>query len=147
MPVLIATIERVVDGDTVIVAVAGKEETVRLLGIDTPEKPGGPRPAECFGSQASDYASELLPVGTLVELTRDNETRDQYGRLLAYVHRSSDGVFINREMVASGHATPLFFAPNTAARDDFTTAANHARRSWIGFWDTCGGADIVLQSD
>lgn len=143
---LLATIERVVDGDTVIVAIDDTEETVRLLGIDTPEKPGGPRPAECFGSQASAYASELLPAGTVVELSRDRETRDQYGRLLAYIHRADDGIFVNRAMIESGHASPLFFAPNTAARDDFTAAANHARRAWLGFWDACGGADVVLQA-
>lgn len=136
-----------VDGDTVVVAVAGKQETVRLLGIDTPEKAGGPRPAECFGSQASAYATELLPAGTVVHLSRDRETRDQYGRLLAYVHRADDGLFINLQMVATGHASPLFFSPNTAARDDFTTAADQARRSWIGFWAICGGADLVLSPE
>jgi micrococcal nuclease len=142
--VVAATIDRVIDGDTVVVLIDGSRETIRLLGIDTPEKAGGPRPAECFGSQASAYATELLPVGTTVHGSRDRETRDQYGRLLAYLHRADDGVFVNLQMVETGHAVPLFFSPNTAARAEFTAAGDRARRDWIGLWPTCGAADVVL---
>ncbi len=133
----------VVDGDTLIVDVDGRSETIRLLGIDTPEKTGGPRPAECFGDQATDHARALLPAGTDVLLTRDEETRDQYGRLLAYVHRS-DGLFINQHLVEAGFATTLFFSPNIAQRDAFSAAADLARREWRGFWQACGGADVVV---
>jgi len=141
-----ATIERVVDGDTIIVLVDGRTETVRLLGIDTPEKAGGPRPAECFGHEASAFATELLPPGTNILLTRDNETRDQYGRLLAFVHRADDGRFVNLSMLETGHATALFFAPNTSLEEDFTSAANKARRDWLGFWPACGAADLTIPS-
>jgi len=138
-----ATVERVVDGDTVVVSVDGRSETVRLLGIDTPEKAGGPRPAECFGADASNYAAALLPQGTDVLLSRDQETRDQFGRLLAFVHRADDLVFVNLVMVENGYAAPLFFAPNRSLQDAFETAGNNARREWIGFWPACGGADIT----
>lgn len=119
--------------------------TVRLLGIDTPEKPGGPRPAECYGTEASDFAERLIPEGTLIALTRDVETRDQYGRLLAWVHRS-DGVFVNLAMVESGHAEPLFFAPNTALEPLFVTAGWRAHGQQLGYWQACGAADVVLQT-
>ncbi len=141
-----ATVERVIDGDTIIVRIGNESETVRLLGIDTPEKAGGPRPAECFGSDASAFAAELLPPGTAVVLSRDHETRDQYSRLLAFVHRTSDGLFVNRTMLEGGFATPLFFAPNTSLEGDFTSAANAARRNWIGFWPACGAADLALSA-
>ena len=140
---LAATIAAVVDGNTIRVDVGGSTETVRLLGIDTPETPGGPRPAECFGPQASQFAQELLPPGTTVLLTRDVESRDQFGRLLAYVHRG-DGLFVNLAMVENGFATALFIGANTSVRAEFVDAANRARREWIGFWPACGAADIVL---
>lgn len=140
-----AVVDRVVDGDTLIVTIDGRSETVRLLGIDTPEKPGGPRPAECFGTNASAFAESLLPPGTLVRLSRDHQTRDQYARLLAYVHRADDELFINLVMVEQGFASPLFFAPNTSFKSQFEDAANAARRNWIGFWPTCGAADVALE--
>ena len=143
-PGLPATVERVVDGDTIIVSVNGTTETVRLLGIDTPEKPGGPRPAECFGAEATQFARELLPEDTQVSLTRDVETRDQFGRLLAFVHRSRDDLFVNMTLVEQGFATSLFFAPNTSHRAQFDEAAASARRAWIGFWPACGAPNVVL---
>ena len=79
---------RVVDGDTIVVDIGGAEETVRLIGIDTPEiaHPAfGDRPpndAECFGDEAQRYTGELLAVGSGVRLERDVVARDDYGRLL-----------------------------------------------------------------
>jgi len=148
-PPLVATrgiVQTVVDGDTVIVTIDGIEETVRLLGIDTPETGKGNRNAECFGTAASDFARELLPSGTIVLLTRDEETRDQYGRLLAFVHRE-DGLFVNLAMIEQGYASPLFFQPNTAMRESFEDAANLARREWRGFWPACGADDVVIELD
>ncbi len=139
-----AIVERVVDGDTIVVTIDGRSETVRLLGIDTPESPGGPRPAECFGSEASAFAESLIPPGTVVRLSRDKQTRDQYARLLAYVHRADDELFVNLALLEGGYATPLFFAPNTSRQAEFEAAANAARRNWVGYWPTCGAADVAL---
>ena len=137
-------VRSITDGDTLTVVVGGHTETVRLLGIDTPEKPGGPRPAECFGIEASHFLERLLPVGSDVLLSRDVETRDQYGRLLAWVHRV-DLVFVNLAMVESGHATALSFAPNDSLHDLFERAAWQARRQQRGFWTTCGGPEVVIE--
>lgn len=117
---------------------------MRLLGIDTPEKAGGPRPAECFGAEASARLVDLIPPGTQVLLSRDHETRDQYSRLLAFVHRADTGMFVNLAMVEDGFATPLFFAPNRSAEPLFTAAGDLARRNWVGFWPACGAADIAV---
>jgi len=141
---LAAVVDRVIDGDTILVSMNGHIETVRLLGIDTPEKAGGPRPAECFGAEASTRLAELLPPGTSVLLSRDRETRDQYSRLLAFVHRADTDMFVNLAMVEDGFATPLFFAPNRSAESLFTAAGDAARRNWIGFWPACGAADVVI---
>jgi len=136
----------VIDGDTLSVMVDDQAVTVRLLGIDTPEKAGGPRPAECFGAEASAFVEQLVPEGSLIALTRDVETRDQYGRLLAWVHRA-DGLFVNLAMVESGHAEPLFFAPNNELEPLFVTAGWRAHREQRGYWQACGAADIVLNDN
>ncbi len=134
----------VVDGDTVRVEVVGREESVRLIGIDTPEATGGFLPVECYGDQASAFTESLLPVGTDVWLTRDVEARDRYGRLLAYVHRADDGLFVNLEIASRGYAEALVIEPNTTHADHFHRAAAQARDQGLGLWDSCGSADVVL---
>ena len=68
VPGLAATVRQVIDGDTVDIAVDGQVDTVRLIGIDTPEKTGGLRPAECFGDEASAFARQIMPEGSTVRL-------------------------------------------------------------------------------
>ena len=139
-----ATVEWVVDGDTIDVIIDGRDERVRLTGIDTPELPhesDGARPAqlgECFGTEAQTYAATLLPVGTPVRLERDLVGRDDYGRVLAYVYRATDGVFINYEMVRQGYAQPLTIPPNVAHSERFVAAAREAEAAHAGLWDACG---------
>ncbi len=139
-----ATVVRVVDGDTVVVDVAGTEEPVRLIGIDTPESVARDRPNECFGVEASDRLSSLLPPGTVVRLTRDVEPRDVYDRLLAYVQRASDGLFVNAAQVTDGYAEAKDYPPNTTYRDDFEQAERAARDAGLGLWSACGGPDVAL---
>ena len=129
--------ELVVDGDTVDIEIAGREERVRLIGIDTPETYVTDGPPECFGPEASAFTQSLLPIGTEVRLTRDVVGRDDYGRLLAYVHRRSDGLFINEAIVAGGYARPLSIAPNDAFAARFVTAATHAEADDRGLWEAC----------
>lgn len=140
----------VVDGDTVTVefgAPFNVTETIRLLGIDTPEKPGGPRPPECGGEAASAFTRALLPIGTAVMLARDRETRDVYGRLLAWVLRVDDGTNVNLAIVEGGHATALSIAPNHALRSEVSLAADRARRNQRGFWNECHGLPYPLGPD
>ncbi len=139
-----ATVERVIDGDTIVVAVAGGHETVRLIGIDTPESVARDRPDECFGAEASHRLAELLPPGTPVRLTRDVEPRDMYDRLLAYVFRGADGLFVNAAQVAEGYAEAKDYPPNVTYRDDFEAAEATARRAGRGLWAACGGPDVAI---
>lgn len=135
---LVARVGHVIDGDTVTLAFAGHpEEPVRLLGIDTPEtvKPGAP--VECFGPEASDRTHALLPPGTEVVVQRDQEARDRYGRLLLYVWRRHDGLFVNRSLLESGHATTLSYAPNTSRRSELAGAERQARERQTGLWGAC----------
>jgi micrococcal nuclease len=138
-----AVVTEIVDGDTIDVAINGREEAVRMIGIDTPEiahEPFDGRPAndaECYGQEARQYTGELLAVGTGVWLERDVVARDDYGRLLAYVYRASDGVFVNYEIIRHGFAQPLTIAPNAYFADHFVEAARAAERDDAGLWAAC----------
>lgn len=127
-----------VDGDTIVVRLGSSEETVRLLGIDTPESVDPRSPVECFGKEAAAHTASLLPPGTEIVLVRDVEARDRYDRLLAYVYRASDGTFVNLRLVDDGYAALLTYPPNVAHVDDLTAAAADARSQGRGLWSACG---------
>lgn len=133
-----ATVTRVVDGDTIVVDVGGRTEKVRLIGIDTPETKDPRKPVQCYGKEASERTEALLPKGTAVRLERDVELRDRYGRLLAYVFRWRDGLFVNLELARGGYAQVLTIPPNVANADKFVAAVADARRAGRGLWRACG---------
>lgn len=141
-----ATLVRVVDGDTLQVRIAGRIDRVRLIGIDTPESVKPNTPVQCFAREASDHMKALLPAGTPIRLVRDAEPRDKYRRLLAYVYRKHDGLFINLAMARDGYAVTLTFPPNVAHVDDFVAAVRSARDAGRGLWARCGGAHMPLPS-
>ncbi|MCU1463424.1 MAG: nuclease (SNase domain protein) [Acidimicrobiales bacterium] len=132
-----ATIDRVVDGDTVIVRLSGRRERVRLIGIDTPESVKPNTPVQCYGLESSRRTHDLLPVGTAVRLVGDIEARDRYQRLLAYVYRSGDGLFVNLVLVRDGFARPYPFRPNLAHEAEIARAADGARAAGLGLWSHC----------
>jgi micrococcal nuclease len=132
-----AVIEFVVDGDTVDVTIDGVEERVRLIGIDTPETKKPNTPVECFGPEASAFTESLLPIGTAVRIERDIVGRDDYGRILGYLYRAGDGIFVNYEMVRQGFARPLTIAPNTTHERLFVSAARSANDDDAGLWAAC----------
>lgn len=134
-----AEVIRVVDGDTIDVEIGGREERVRLLGIDTPEVhvPDGESP-DCFGAEASAYTAQLLGEGAAVRLERDVVGRDDYGRLLAYVYRIEDGTMVNEALVRQGYARPMRIEPNGIFAERFVAAAVAAEAGGLGLWAACG---------
>ena len=140
-----ATVDRVVDGDTIVADINGTRERVRLLGIDTPESVAETRPDQCYGVEASDYLKALLPKGTEITLIRDKEARDQYDRLLAYVIRSDDQLFVNLDLLQQGYAGVLIYSPNDYYEALFTEAENAAISGDVGLWGVCGGPDVPLE--
>lgn len=139
-----ASIVSVLDGDTIVADIAGAKETVRLIGIDTPETVSPSRPVECFGAEASARAKALLPTGTVVRLERDVEARDRYDRLLAYVIRDHDDLLVNLLLVEEGYAESKAFPPNTARQDQLDQAEAGARAAERGLWPACGGTNTPV---
>ena len=131
------TVERVVDGDTVVVEGGHR---VRLIGVDTPETKDPRKPVQCFGREAAAYVSSLLRQGTGVRLVGDVEERDAYGRTLAYVYRLADGLFVNAELVRQGYAQVLTIPPNVAHADELLALARAAREQGRGLWTACPGS-------
>ena len=134
-----AVIDFVVDGDTVDVRIDGDDERVRLIGIDTPETQRPETPVECFGPEATTFTESLLAPGTEVRLERDVVGRDDYGRILAYLYRTDDGIFVNYEIIRQGYARPLTIPPNVAHAELFVEAARAAERDDAGLWAGCRG--------
>ena len=127
-------VTKVVDGDTI--DVSGGER-VRLIGVDTPETKDPRRPVGCYGAEASKFTASVIPPGTPVRLVGDAESRDKYGRLLAYVYRRADALFVNAELLRRGYAQLLTIPPNIAHTDEFTAIARDARAGSQGLWGAC----------
>ena len=136
---VLGTVTKVSDGDTITVSFGTGSESVRLIGINTPETHHPTKPVECWGPQATLQTTALVPVGTEVAVVRDEEARDKYGRLLAYVYRASDNLFVNRELVRIGAARPSPYPPNTTFESDFESVATEARQGLLGLWGHCHG--------
>ena len=132
----VARVTRVVDGDTVVVSLRGRLERVRYIGMDTPEsvKPGVP--VQCY-AKAAAAENRRLVRGRRVRLVVGAEPRDRYGRLLAYVYRASDGLFVNAELVRRGYARLLTIPPNVAHAGQLRRLAVRARRAGRGLWSRC----------
>ncbi len=142
-----AMVDRVVDGDTVILEIDGGEERVRLIGIDTPESVATNRPKQCYGKEASEALAGLLPPGSDVVVQRDLEARDRYDRLLLYIYRADDGLFVNRWLVENGFADAVVYEPNSAHADEFENLRAQAEAEGRGLWGSCDGPDQPLDPD
>ena len=126
---------RVVDGDTLRLRVDGREEPVRLIGINTPESVDPRRPVECLGKEASAKAAELLrgvPTGE-AEPDPTQDARDAYARLLLYVWLP-DGRLLNRELIASGYAHEYTFRTPDRFQAEFRQAQREAEAAKRGLW-------------
>ena len=129
---------QVFDGDTIVVRRAGgSEETIRLLGVDTPETHHPRKPVQCYGPEAAAYTSRRL-FGQVVRLEDDVERHDIYGRRLAYVYL--EGHNYERELLRKGYARLLVIEPNHAHARDMLDDELNARARGVGLWGACGDA-------
>lgn len=138
---LTGRVVRVVDGDTIKVRLDRplRTETVRYIGVDTPEsvKPGVP--VQCF-AKAADAFNRHLVESRRVRLRPGRERRDRYGRLLAYVYALGERpVFVNAALVRGGYARTLEISPNTDRAGLFAALERRAREAGRGLWRACEG--------
>ncbi len=140
-------VSKVTDGDTLHVVIEGKDETVRLIGVNTPETVDPRRTVECFGKEASERMKEIAK-GKIVRLEYDDSQslRDTYGRLLAYVYLE-DGQMINRKMVAEGYAYEYTYMTPYKYQREFRELQSLAQSAKRGLWavDTCNGSKQFSQ--
>lgn len=132
-------VSKVIDGDTISVDVFGKQEVVRLIGIDSPETVDPRKPVQCFGVEASNKAKELL-LGKKVLLEADPSQgeRDKYDRLLRYVFFEDDTSF-NKLMIAEGYAHEYTYNTPYKYQAEYQEAERLARENKKGLWtdDAC----------
>ncbi|GAB2981333.1 thermonuclease family protein [Frigoribacterium salinisoli] len=133
-----ATVERVVDGDTVVVDLDGESDRLRLIGVDTPETVAPGRPVDCFGPEASAWTTEALPAGATVWLEADptQGDRDKYDRLLRFVWTDA-GALVNRELVELGYAREDTYDEPYRYRDEFVALEEAAEAEGAGLWGRC----------
>jgi micrococcal nuclease len=146
---------RAVDGDTLEVRLdgGGGTETVRVIGVDTPETVKPDTPVQCFGPRASRFAHRTVE-GRRVRLLTGVEPRDFYGRLLAYVWVEGDAPgrpraaampprrrprerFLEVELLRRGLARTLTFRPNDRFASRFERLEQNAARAGKGLWNAC----------
>ena len=135
-----AHVTHVVDGDTIDVELPdGDKESVRYIGIDTPETVKPDTPVQCGGPRAHEV-NESLVGGRTVMIRFDAERRDVYGRLLAYVYLPRPGqraLFVNAELARRGLARTLTIPPNDSFAQLFARLASRAAASGRGLWGHC----------
>jgi micrococcal nuclease len=131
------TVSEVWDGDTLVVDRNGREVTIRLIGVDTPETGRPGTPVQFYGPEASDFARRAL-LGKQVRLEFEAPGRpgggtDKYGRVLAYVITGA-GMNFNGELVRQGYGRVYTRYPFRYQRA-FEEAQDEARRAGLGIWD------------
>lgn len=137
---------KIIDGDTFIAEVytngRWREETIRMIGIDTPETSYsyGNEP-ECYGDEATRFADSILNAAPELWLEADRLDTDNYGRLLRYVWyedpASGNYFLLNEELVYYGYALANDYRPNTARQDLLDDAEDHAITESYGMWMEC----------
>jgi micrococcal nuclease len=127
-PATTLRVRQVIDGDTITVSGIG---TVRLLGVDAPEKTGGYRESEPYGDEATRFLKALVG-DKLVRLEYDGERKDQYDRTLAYVFLE-DGTLANEAIIRAGFAE-TYRRFTYSRKADFQAAEREAKEARRGMW-------------
>lgn len=125
-------VTRVVDGDTIQI---DSGETVRYIGMDTPESVDPRKGVQCFAKEATEKNTALV-LGKTVELEHDISKTDRYGRLLAYVWLND--LMVNEYLVRQGYAFARTFPPDVKYQLPLLKAEAAAQQEKKGLWgDVC----------
>lgn len=137
-------VQKIVDGDTIDVALDGETTRVRFLNVDTPEIGRNGQPSECLAEEARARLEELLPEGSEVKLEYDTEKHDKYGRTLAGVFY--DGKLINAEIAREGLGVAIDIEPNHRFYAEVKQAEDEAKSAGTGI-STLGPECKIATSD
>ncbi len=136
-------VTKFVDGDTIDVDMNGKSETIRFIGVDTPETHRPNSPVQCFGEKAAAYTKLLIGASNVrLESDPQGTNRDRYNRLLRYVYLP-DGTLVNAEIIKQGYGFAVLGFPFTKMQE-FKSYEQEARDSSRGLW---GGCEITTESN
>ena len=129
-------VTEVIDGDTITVNMNGSTETVRMIGLDTPETHRPETPVQCYGEAASESSKKLIN-GSKVRLQADplNTNRDRYNRLLRYVYLA-DGTLVERNLISEGYGFAYTQFPFQKT-DEFKAYETAAKTANKGLWAVC----------
>lgn len=140
----------VLDGDTIVLRSNLGPRTVRLIGIDAPERGGSTGSFEAWADDATRFLRDLIPTGTLVWVELDFEAEDRFGRLLAYVYvrdeaggwimRGEPASMVNLMIARAGYADVLTIEPNSLYSDLVEQEVDEAARAGRGIWSMAAGA-------
>ncbi|MFT5683945.1 MAG: micrococcal nuclease [Myxococcota bacterium] len=126
-----------IDGDTIHVDSSLGEESIRMIGVDTPEVGWNGDPSDCYGQEAQAFTRNALE-DTEVWLTFDGTCTDIYDRTLAYVHvGSGDQDFFERQLLRGGYGWDYPWSGTDTFEDTFAQDAWHAESEGEGLWSTC----------
>jgi len=130
------SVSRFVDGDTITIDMNGKTETVRMIGVDTPETHKPNTPVQCYGPAAATYTKHLIGDKSVrLEADPKNQNRDRYGRLLRYVYLP-DGHLVESELIKNGYGFAYTSFPFSKA-DQFVADELAAKSTGKGLWGNC----------
>lgn len=141
-PLASYTVSEFVDGDTLKVKASdGHVDTVRLIGIDTPETKDPRTTVQCFGVEASQHIKDLIKDKKItLEADASQDNKDKYSRFLRYI-KLEDGTDINLKMVADGFAYEYTYDKPYKNQSTYKKAQQEADAADKGLWspNTCNG--------
>jgi endonuclease YncB( thermonuclease family) len=124
------------DGDTIAVNMNGVRETVRMIGVDTPETHHPDLPVQCYGPAAAAYTKNLIGNQEVrLEADPTNQNRDRYKRLLRYVYLP-DGRLVQAEIIKNGYGFAYTLFPFTK-KENFIKLEEQAKTNLKGLWTNC----------
>jgi micrococcal nuclease len=103
-----ATVNSIYDGDTIRVdidlgfGVIFRDQSLRLLGIDTPEVRGEER---LHGLISKAFVVQRIPVGSVIKIVTQKDRKEKFGRYLATVYYGEESNNLNEELLNSGMAS------------------------------------------
>ena len=134
------TVKRVIDGDTYVVDLGGKETKLRLIGVDTPESVASDEYLEQSGKDNTDYGKKVsdamkdkIPVGSTLFVVTDVMEMDKYGRTLGYVY-FEDGEMVQDYLLKNGYAKLMTVQPNVQFVEHFIELEQKAMDEGVGIW-------------